>query len=63
VPATCCNELSPLDLLAVLVIALLAVPYARDVGFYLDSAVAVSLLSFVATVAAGRYISGRRAVQ
>jgi multisubunit Na+/H+ antiporter MnhF subunit len=47
-----------LDLLAVLVIALLALlSYARDVGYYLDAAVALSLLSFVATIAAARHVS------
>jgi multicomponent Na+:H+ antiporter subunit F len=47
-----------LDLLAVLVIALLAVlSYVRDVGFYFDAAVALSLLSVVATVAAARYLA------
>jgi multicomponent Na+:H+ antiporter subunit F len=41
----------------VLVIELLAVlSYVRDVGFYLDAAVALSLLSFVATIAAARYL-------
>jgi multicomponent Na+:H+ antiporter subunit F len=46
-----------LDMLAVVVVALLALlSYLRDVGYYLDAAVALSLLSFVATVAAARYI-------
>jgi multicomponent Na+:H+ antiporter subunit F len=46
-----------LDLLAVLVVALLALlSYYWDVGYYLDAAVALSLLSFVATVAAARYL-------
>jgi multicomponent Na+:H+ antiporter subunit F len=46
------------DLLAVLVVALLALlSYLRDVGYYLDAAVALALLSFVATVAAARYLS------
>jgi multicomponent Na+:H+ antiporter subunit F len=46
------------DLLAVLVVALLAMlSYLRDVGYYLDAAVALALLSFVATVAAARYLS------
>ena len=46
------------DLLAVLVIALLSMlSYLRDVGYYLDAAVALALLSFVATVAAARYLS------
>ena len=46
-----------LDLLAVVVVALLALlSYFWDVGYYLDAAVALSLLSFVATVAAARYL-------
>lgn len=46
------------DLLAVLVVALLALlSYLRDVGYYLDAAVALALLSFVATVAAARYLA------
>jgi multicomponent Na+:H+ antiporter subunit F len=46
-----------LDLLAVLVVALLALlSYYWDVGHYLDAAVALSLLSFVATVAAARFL-------
>ncbi|MDQ3763560.1 MAG: monovalent cation/H+ antiporter complex subunit F [Actinomycetota bacterium] len=44
-----------LDLLAVLVTSLLAlVSYLRDQLYYLDAAVALALLSFVATVAAAR---------
>ena len=47
-----------LDLLAVLVVALLALlSYLRDVGYFLDAAVALALLSFVATVAAARYLA------
>lgn len=46
-----------LDLLAVLVVGLLALlSYFWDVGYYLDAAVALSLLSFVATVAAARHL-------
>ena len=46
-----------LDLLAVLVIGVLALlSYLRDEPFYLDAAVALALLSFVATVAAARYL-------
>ena len=46
-----------LDLLAVVTVALLALlSYFWDVGYYLDAAVALSLLSFVATVAAARYL-------
>lgn len=46
------------DSLAALVIALLAMlSYLRDVGYYLDAAVALALLSFTATVAAARYLA------
>lgn len=46
-----------LDLLAVIVIALLALlSYLRGQPFYFDAAVALALLSFVATVAAARYL-------
>ena len=46
-----------LDLLAVVAVALLALLSCFwDVGYYLDAAVALSLLSFVATVAAARYL-------
>ena len=45
-----------LDLLAVVVVALALLSYFWDVGYYLDAAVALSLLSFVATVAAARYL-------
>ena len=47
-----------LDLLAVVAVALLALLSCFwDVGYYLDAAVALSLLSFVATVAAARYLA------
>lgn len=46
-----------LDLLAVVVVALLAMlSYLRDQPYYLDAAVALALLSFVATVATARYL-------
>lgn len=46
-----------LDLLAVIVIALLALMcYLRGQAYYFDAAVALALLSFVATVAAARYL-------
>jgi multicomponent Na+:H+ antiporter subunit F len=46
-----------LDLLAIVVVTLLALlSYYWDVGYYFDAAVALSLLSFVATVAAARYL-------
>lgn len=49
-----------LDLLAVLVVSLLALlSYLRGTSFYLDAAVALALLSFVATVAAARYLEAR----
>jgi multicomponent Na+:H+ antiporter subunit F len=47
-----------LDLLAAIVVALLALlSYLRDQGYYMDAAVALALLSFVATVAAARYLA------
>ena len=46
-----------LDLLAVVVALLALLSYFRDVGYYLDAAVALSLLSFVDTVAAARYVA------
>ncbi len=46
-----------LDLLAVIVIALLALLcYLRGQAYYLDAAVALALMSFVATVAVARYL-------
>jgi multicomponent Na+:H+ antiporter subunit F len=46
-----------LDLLAIIVIALLALLcYLRGQPFYFDAAVALALLSFVSTVAAARYL-------
>ena len=46
------------DALAAVVIALLAMlSYLQDVGYYLDAAVALALLSVVATVAAARYLA------
>ncbi len=47
-----------LDVLAVVVVALLALlSYYWDVGYYLDAAVALSLLSLVSTIAAARYLT------
>jgi multicomponent Na+:H+ antiporter subunit F len=46
-----------LDLLAVLVIGVLALlSFLRDERYYFDAAIALALLSFVATVAAARYL-------
>ncbi|SDQ41434.1 monovalent cation/H+ antiporter complex subunit F [Quadrisphaera sp. DSM 44207] len=46
-----------LDMLATIAVGLLALlSYARGVPYYLDAAVALALLSFVATVAAARYL-------
>lgn len=46
-----------LDLLAVVVIALLALlSYLRGQPYYFDAAVALALLSFVATIATARYL-------
>jgi multicomponent Na+:H+ antiporter subunit F len=50
-----------LDALSVLVICLLALlAYARDEAYYFDAAVALALLSLVATVAAARYLGSGR---
>jgi multicomponent Na+:H+ antiporter subunit F len=50
-----------LDLLAVLVVGLLALlSYLRDEPYYFDAAVALALFSFVATVAAARYLGSGR---
>lgn len=47
-----------LDLLAIIVIALLAlVSYFREQPYYFDAAVALALLSFVATIATARYLA------
>jgi multicomponent Na+:H+ antiporter subunit F len=47
-----------LDLLAVVVVTLLALlSYYWDVGYYLDAAVALSLLSLVSTIAVARYLT------
>jgi multicomponent Na+:H+ antiporter subunit F len=52
------QRLVAMDLLAVLVIALLALlSYLRDQPYYFDAAVALALLSLVSTVAAARYLS------
>jgi multicomponent Na+:H+ antiporter subunit F len=51
------QRLIALDLLAIVVVTLLALlSYYWDVGYYLDAAVALSLLSFVATIAVARYL-------
>lgn len=47
-----------LDLLAVLLTCLLILlSYRRDQSYFLDAAVALTLLSFVATLAAARYLT------
>jgi multicomponent Na+:H+ antiporter subunit F len=52
------QRLVAMDLLAVLVIALLALlSYLVDQPYYFDAAVALALLSLVSTVAAARYLS------
>ncbi|WP_448624954.1 monovalent cation/H+ antiporter complex subunit F [Geodermatophilus sp. URMC 64] len=52
------QRLVALDLLAVVVIALLAlVSYLRDQPYYFDAAVALALLSLVSSAAAARYLS------
>ncbi len=50
-----------LDLLTLIVVALLALlSYWREVSYYLDAALALALLAFVATLAAARYEAERR---
>jgi multicomponent Na+:H+ antiporter subunit F len=53
-----------LDLLAVLVVSLLALlSYAREQAYYFDAAVALALLSLVATIAAARYLASGRPLE
>ena len=47
-----------LDVLVAIVIAVLtALSYVRDVSYYIDAALALALLSFVATIVAARYVT------
>ena len=47
-----------LDVLVVIVIAVLtALSYLDDVSFYIDAALALALLSFVATLVSARYVT------
>ena len=47
-----------LDVLVVITIAVLTVlSYQRDVSYYIDAALALALLSFVATLVAARYVT------
>jgi multicomponent Na+:H+ antiporter subunit F len=47
-----------LDVLVVIVIAVLtALSYVHDVSYYIDAALALALLSFVATLVAARYVT------
>jgi multicomponent Na+:H+ antiporter subunit F len=51
------HGLVALDMLAVLIISLLALlSYSRDEAHYFGAAVALALLSFVSTVATARYL-------
>ena len=55
------TRLLALDVLGTIVIVLLAVlSYLNDVSYFIDSALAVALLSFTATMVTGRYIMRRR---
>ena len=46
-----------LDVLVSIVVALLTIlSYLRDVSYYIDAALALSLLSFTATLVAARYV-------
>ena len=58
------QRLVALDALSVLVVSLLALlSYARDEPFYFDAAVALALLSLVASVAAARYLGSGRPLE
>jgi multicomponent Na+:H+ antiporter subunit F len=47
-----------LDVLVMVVIAVLTVlSYVREVSYYIDAALALALLSFVATLVAARYVT------
>lgn len=53
-----------LDLIASVIVALLALlSYARRQPYYMDAAVALALLSFVATLAVARHLEGRSPVE
>lgn len=53
-----------LDLLAVLVVSLLALlSYRQEQPYYFDAAVALALLSLVATIAAARYLASGRPLE
>jgi multicomponent Na+:H+ antiporter subunit F len=55
------TRLLALDVLGTIVIVLLSVlSYLNDVSYFIDSALAVALLSFTATMVTGRYIMRRR---
>jgi multicomponent Na+:H+ antiporter subunit F len=50
-----------LDVLVVIVIALLtALSYVKEVSFYVDAALALALLSFIATLVSARYVTRGR---
>jgi multicomponent Na+:H+ antiporter subunit F len=58
------TRLLVLDVLSTIVIILLAVlSYLADASYYIDAALAVALLSFSATIVAGRYLIARRPVR
>lgn len=51
------HRILALDVLVVVVILILAIlSYVRDVGYYLDAALALALLSFTATLVAARHV-------
>ena len=51
------HRILALDVLVAIVIALLTVlSYSREVSYYIDSALALALLSFTATVVATRHV-------
>jgi multicomponent Na+:H+ antiporter subunit F len=48
-----------LDVLAVIVIALLAaLSYVRDVSYYIDAGLGIALLALASTLVAARYVTG-----
>jgi multicomponent Na+:H+ antiporter subunit F len=55
------HRILALDVLVTVVIVMLALlSYRRDVSYYIDAALALALLSFTATLAAARHVTGGR---
>ena len=52
------HRILALDVLVVIVIAVLTtLSYVRDASYYIDAALALALLSFLATLVAARYVT------